>query len=106
MGVAPEFMAYHWHGDIFDLPHGAVSLASSTLTAHQAFRAGRAWGLLFHAEVSRTIVEGMVGAFGDELARHGTDGTAILRESERHLPALEPIGRQVFERWASLLASP
>lgn len=73
-GVASEFIAYHWHGDVFDLPKRAVSLASSDLTTHQAFRAGRAWGLLFHIEVSRTIVQGMVGAFAEELGRHGLDG--------------------------------
>jgi len=34
-GVEPSFVAYHWHGDIFELPRGALSLASSDLTECQ-----------------------------------------------------------------------
>jgi GMP synthase (glutamine-hydrolysing) len=41
----------HWHGDTFDLPDGAVHLATSSRYANQAFRFGeRAWGLQFHVE--------------------------------------------------------
>jgi len=97
-GVAPEFMGFHWHGDIFDLPQGAVSLAASTLSTHQAFRSGRAWGVLFHVEVSRAMVEGMVEAFAGE--------RAILAGINPHLPDLERIGRTVFNRWAALAAHP
>src|SRR5687767_12148382 len=31
---------FHWHGDTFSLPAGAVALASSAMTANQAFRYG------------------------------------------------------------------
>ena len=52
-GVPEEFVACHWHSDIFDLPAGAVPLASSELTELQGFRYGEnAWGLLFHAEMT------------------------------------------------------
>ena len=36
-GVERSFTAYHWHGDVFDLPAGAVTLASSAQTTCQAF---------------------------------------------------------------------
>lgn len=43
--------AFHWHGDTFDLPSGAVLLASSEIYPHQAFRFGKfAYGLQFHVE--------------------------------------------------------
>lgn len=52
-----EETVLHWHGDVFDLPEGAVSLARSPMTFHQAFRWGsRAWGLLFHVEADPTLL--------------------------------------------------
>src|ERR1700693_4275512 len=45
-GGAPLF---HWHTDTFTLPQGAVHLAASAMTLHQAFRIGRAvYGIQFH----------------------------------------------------------
>src|SRR5690349_2688933 len=42
-----------WHGDTFDLPDGAVLLASSPLYPNQAFRwQSHAYGVQFHLEVS------------------------------------------------------
>jgi GMP synthase (glutamine-hydrolysing) len=55
--LAPETTVFHWHGDVFELPAGAVSLASSTKTEHQAFRYGNAWGVLFHPEADAALVE-------------------------------------------------
>jgi len=46
----------HWHHDTFDLPAGAVLLASSERYPHQAFRVGtHAYGLQFHVEVDADI---------------------------------------------------
>lgn len=42
----------HWHTDTFDLPAGAVLLASSNLYRNQAFRFGSGLGLQFHVELT------------------------------------------------------
>ena len=55
--LAPEATVLHWHGDVFDLPEGARSLASSAVTEHQAFRYGNSWGVLFHPEADAAMVE-------------------------------------------------
>ena len=57
-GHLPEdFPAFQWHDDSFDLPEGAVLLASSHRCPHQAFRFGdSAWGLQFHPEVAPEII--------------------------------------------------
>lgn len=48
---------FQWHGDTFDLPAGAVRLASSDLYPNQAFRySDRVYALQFHIEVSPVIV--------------------------------------------------
>lgn len=48
----------HWHGDTFDLPAGALHLASTQLYENQAFSVGNhCLGLQFHPEVSKAGME-------------------------------------------------
>jgi GMP synthase (glutamine-hydrolysing) len=101
-GLPQEFVACHWHSDIFDLPAGATALASSELTELQAFRHGdNAWGLLFHAEMTQQIVAALVSEFGEGLKRVGIDGDAILGSAPRHLVGLRNIAETIFSRWAA-----
>jgi GMP synthase (glutamine-hydrolysing) len=103
-GIDRTFHAFHWHGDVFDLPAGAVPLARSARTAVQAFRAGRtAYGVLCHLEVDRRQVQAMGEAFGDELAEAGISAATLLQGAKRFLPRLREIGRTVFDRWAALV---
>jgi GMP synthase (glutamine-hydrolysing) len=103
-GEPSSLTAFHWHGDVFDLPRGATLLASSALIAHQAYRYGQnAYGLLFHMEVTLPQVLAMVETFADELQSAGINGTAIKLNAHSHLPALQKIGRGVFARWVAML---
>jgi len=103
-GVESPFVAYHWHGDIFDVPRGAVTLASSELTACQAFRYGeRAYGFLFHMEVTDLIIDDMVRNFAAELTSVGLEADQILAGAREHLRSLQAVGRTVFGRWVNLL---
>lgn len=103
-GAPRTFTALHWHGDVFDLPAGAVDLGRSSQTALQAFRYGpNAWGLLFHMEVTEAMVAAMVDAFSEELADAGLDGREILAQAAAHLPTLERVGSGVFAHWVERL---
>jgi GMP synthase (glutamine-hydrolysing) len=102
--VPTRFTALHWHGDVFTLPAGAVPLASSDLTRHQAFAYGpAAWGVLFHLEVTESTVAGMVSTFGDELREAAVDGQRILAEAGRFVPGLGVVARTLFGGWADLV---
>jgi GMP synthase (glutamine-hydrolysing) len=75
---------FQWHGDTFDLPRDAVSLASSDLFPNQAFRYhDRVYALQFHIEVTPAIVR-------DWLApEQGVDIASISAESERIFDAYQ-----------------
>ena len=104
-GIAPSFMAFHWHGDVFDLPAGAVPLASSDLTPTQAFRHGdRAYGFLFHLEMTENMIREMIRTFSDDLLEQNLDSGWLIEKAGEYLPALDRIGARVFGGWADLLA--
>ncbi|HKZ57783.1 MAG TPA: type 1 glutamine amidotransferase [Thermodesulfovibrionales bacterium] len=52
-----KFKVFHWHGDTFEIPIGAVLLASSELYKNQAFRyKNNVYGFQFHIEVTKKMI--------------------------------------------------
>lgn len=60
--------ALHWHGDTFELPAGALRLATSAACANQGFLYdNRVLGLQFHPEMTRAVATKLVAECGAEL---------------------------------------
>ncbi len=55
-GFENPFTVFHWHGDTFDLPEGAIRLVYSENYPNQAFQIKSAVGLQFHLEVNEEMV--------------------------------------------------
>lgn len=103
-GLTEPMVPAHWHGDTFRLPVGARRLAGSALTANQLFVMDKnLYGLQFHLEFDLPVVEQMIISDADHLKTHGVDPGRMLEHARRHLPAVEPVARAVFGRWAGLL---
>ncbi len=102
--VPEQFVTCVWHGDVFDLPSGAVSLARSAKTQCQAFRYGAtAYGLLFHLEMKAEMVEACVGAFESRLRTAGIQPEHCVMEAGAYIEAASSIAKPVFGRWAELV---
>jgi GMP synthase (glutamine-hydrolysing) len=98
--VPSTFQAFHWHGDTFDLPPGAVRLASSQLTREQAFRAGStSYGLQFHLEVTPEVISAMLVGAAEELSAARVNVPALQADVAHHIESLNAIARQVFAPW-------
>lgn len=108
-GLAPGAEVLHWHGDVFDLPEGATHLASSERTACQAFRAGNAWGVLFHPEADYALVEAWLevpSMLSEAVAALGDAGEHELPERAAELEAdLTARTQPGFEAFAEFVAS-
>jgi GMP synthase (glutamine-hydrolysing) len=107
-GLAPRTRVLYWHGDVFELPDGATHLASSALTAHQAFRRGNAWGVLFHPEADRALVEQWMATpemSSEAIEALGEEGAAAIAPEAAALEvSLIAATTPGFEAFASLVA--
>jgi GMP synthase (glutamine-hydrolysing) len=93
-GLQSEEVVLHWHGETYDLPSGAVHLASSSRCRHQAFRLGhQVYAVQFHPEVRPSQVEAWIQADGAFLRQaRGPDGPRLLRQ-EAHTIAEASMAR-------------
>lgn len=64
-------VVFHWHGDVVaDLPAAAVVIAESEACGNQGFvYKDRVFGLQFHLENTRPIIEALIENCGDELTK-------------------------------------
>lgn len=62
---------FQWHEDSFEIPDGAVLLATSDFCKNQAFRFGKnAYGFQFHIEVTPVMIESWVKKYLDESSQN------------------------------------
>jgi GMP synthase (glutamine-hydrolysing) len=82
-----EFMAFHWHGDTFDIPSGAIKMAESNGCANQAFEYNvKVIGLQFHLESTRDSIDKLITNCGDEIVE-----SKYIQPSEKMLRAVNEV---------------
>jgi GMP synthase-like glutamine amidotransferase len=103
-GALPATLpAVQWHSDTFELPPGAVHLASSPAYPNQAFRWQRAYGLQFHLEAPAALVEEWLEIPAYAAALRAALGAgaaapfiAAIRDRQVEMTVL---ASQLFSRW-------
>jgi GMP synthase (glutamine-hydrolysing) len=102
---------FQWHGDTFDIPHGAINLASSPECSNQAFRYGeRTYGLQFHLEVDKALIQRWLKTPVhvrelDELDDERFRPEHILDETELYIDNTADLGKRLFGEYISLFSS-
>ncbi len=96
---------FHWHLDTFTLPPGATHLASSAMTAMQAFRVGRAvYGIQFHFEADRALVAEWNDEFAELIAEESPGWPERHRRAAaRHGRAADAAGLALARAWVRLV---
>jgi GMP synthase (glutamine-hydrolysing) len=92
--------AFQWHHYTYEVPQGAQELARSE-AATQAFRLGRAWGIQFHAEATRAMIDDWLREDPDDVA-----DPELLREQTRdRIATWNDQGRRLCEAFLAAAAN-
>jgi GMP synthase (glutamine-hydrolysing) len=99
---SPVFM-FQWHGETFDLPSGAIHLASSSLYPNQAFRyTDRIYGLQFHCEMTDAMIRDWMEKGREEIEQAGLNAVKILEDTPKYVPTLRHWAHSIAQKWLSL----
>lgn len=98
-GAGPDaFDVFEWHGEIFDLPHDCVRLASSEVAPLQAFRYGnRAYGLLFHLEMDQNGINSLCRECAPDLGNAGLTASHVKSMAIPHLSQLHTMADRLVD---------
>jgi GMP synthase (glutamine-hydrolysing) len=107
-GLPASFPTLQWHSDSFELPPGAVGLATSPAYANQAFRVGTAaYAVQFHVEVTSDMAAewATVPDYARALERVRGPGAldALLESFEGRREEMTGHARTLFSRWLELV---
>jgi len=107
----PTERVFQWHGDTFDIPAGAVRLASSALFPNQAFRyRDNVYALQFHLEVDEPLIERWLHVSINRQEIAALDGRidpdAIRSDTHLYIDRLRALGERMFEKFVELFRLP
>lgn len=106
LGSPSTFRAFHWHGDTFDVPSGALMLASSKLFPNQVIRVGpSAYGIQFHLEVTEEMIREWIEVNADELSalKGKVDPEAIIEETPSRAEGLSRMGSALAAKFMRMV---
>lgn len=84
-----RFVAFHWHGETFDLPSGCAKMTESEACSNQAFEyEGRVVGLQFHLESSEESICRLIQNCPEDLS-----GGKYVQHADEILPNEQRLNR-------------
>jgi len=104
-GLNPAMTVFHWHGEQFEIPKGAIHLASSKACETQAFLyKEKVLGLQFHLEMNETAIDKIIENCGNEIATPSPtiQSQEIIKEKIANIAACE---RALFKLLDNFLSS-
>lgn len=103
-----RFTTFHWHGETFSVPPGAVALLSSPLCENQAFAFGKHFAMQCHVEMTAELIESWSQSGAAEIAQSAGAGvqtsTEMERDLDRRLAQLHAVADRIYARWVEGLA--
>ena len=99
-----HFESFHWHGETFTIPPGAVRIMGNRNCENQGFVAGKNLGLQCHMEMTEQLIESWCKTGADEIAG-SRDSPAvqppeqIKGKMEEKIVAMRRVADRLYDHW-------
>lgn len=103
-GNIQTFNAFHWHGETFSLPEGAIHLLASPYCQNQAWSIGKHLAFQTHIEMTTEMVIKWCEEGEKELVESASSDAvqqadAMQQELPLHVFFLQKVAKQVYAQW-------
>ena len=103
-GDVRSFDAFHWHGETFSLPPGAIQLMSSEHCANQAYALGKHLAMQCHVEVTESMIREWCEIGAEEIAANVISPAVqsaqeMQMQMDDKLPRLRKVATQLYRHW-------
>ena len=98
-----RFESFHWHGETFTIPQGAVRIMGNRYCENQGFVIGNSLGMQCHVEMTEELVKSWCETGADEIAQSG--GPAVQSPQrmqqgmQEKLAALRGVASRLYDQW-------
>ncbi len=98
-----HFESFHWHGETFTIPPGAVRIMGNRNCENQGFVAGKNLGMQCHVEMTEELIESWCKTGADEIATANSPAVQtpdqMRRGMEQKLGALRAVAARLYDHW-------
>jgi GMP synthase-like glutamine amidotransferase len=105
-GAQPRtFTAFHWHGETFSIPPGAVRVLSSPCCENQAFALGPHFAMQCHVEMTEELIRSWCQDWWKEVQSLAARVPSVQTPEEitddiaRKVGALNAVADRIYDRW-------
>jgi GMP synthase-like glutamine amidotransferase len=109
LGTTTAFDAFHWHGETFSIPDGAVRILGNAHCANQAFVMGPHLAMQCHVEMTASMIEKWCEVGSEEIAASASPAVQSVEQihasSARNLPQLHRAAETLYTHWIAGLAA-
>jgi GMP synthase-like glutamine amidotransferase len=98
-----RFESFHWHGETFTIPQGAVRIMGNRYCENQGFVIGNSLGMQCHVEMTEELVKSWCETGADEIAESGGPAVQSPQRMQQgmqaKLVALRSVASRLYDQW-------
>lgn len=104
-GDLRKFESFHWHGETFSIPEGAVRIMGNRNCENQGFVVGNSLGMQCHVEMTKQLIDswcesGVEEIAGSKVSPSVQSAVKMKENAEEKLAAMRRVADRLYDRWS------